>query len=119
RRVGPALPLRLFGSSNSDAAPFFAPFERWGLLDSIRPSAGRASTNSSGSGDPEPFKNPQCWHSVNVSIDDAHSSVKLLWGDYLCIVSPQIRPSSTKVEWTRRESNPHLRRGQTAVFPLN
>jgi hypothetical protein len=58
-------------------------------------------------------------HSVSFSIGGDGDNVKLL-GEIISAFSPSTKFSHHKRgEWTRRDSNPHLRLGQSAVLPLH
>ena len=54
----------------------------------------------------------------SLSIGRGLAYVKLL-EEIISAFSPQKNSSSTVGEWTRRDLNPHLRLGQSAVFPLH
>src|SRR6266700_5744365 len=63
-----------------------------------------------------------CRHSVQFKYGWYAKRCQVTRGDYLCILSPKgtdlffLRQEG---EWTRRDSNPHLRLGQSAMFPLH
>lgn len=70
-------------------------------------------------GNPEPSKNVVYCTLSTISIGEGARAVKLL-EEIISVFFPQKELILQRWgEWIRRDSNPHLRLGQSAVFPLH
>src|SRR5215467_5974582 len=78
---------------------------------------GRKKANGSNRTEPPETLGKQ--HSVHGHVLSGWTVLSSYSGRYLCVFSPTHARPAIPGEWTRRDLNPHLRLGQSAVFPLH